>query len=138
MLAAAGAVEMPKSYATVPQQPVRPSWAGQPEFHVVYWFEGSPVNDFIEGGVYTKADDAQAHIERRKGEGRNGCWAGIAIKLTHEQLCYSLAEKRLGAMAAHLDRLMRLPAAEAAGQDTDGLRILYGPNSQFPAAVAKP
>lgn len=120
------------------QKPINASWTGQPEYHVVYWFEGAPVDDFVEGGIYTRVEDAQAHIDRRVAEGKvaGGCSAGVILKLTHEQLCHALAEKRLGAMAVHMDRLMQLPADERQ-RDTEGFRMLYGTNSQFPIAVGR-
>lgn len=140
MLTAAGASALPVAHSRS-WGPQTPSWTGQPEFHVVYWFEEAPINDFIEGGIYTKAEDAQAHIDRRvaEGKGRRGsCAAGIIIKLTHEQLCFALAEKRLGPMADHLSRLMMLPAPNREGCEPADLRRLYdGTGSEYPVAVTK-
>jgi hypothetical protein len=136
--------------ADQPEQDPRTSWGPQPMYHVLYVFQRHPVDDFVAVGIYTKQDDAIEHmkkiaesrgvafeLERTENQAHSRTMTAVcAVARSHEELCYELANCRLGAMADCMKQFMALPARGGYIEEEHATyKALYG-KSEFPVAIA--
>ena len=84
------------------------SWMLQPHYFVVYAFQSAPINDFLAVGVYTKRSDADAHVAAIKECIPRLTYSVCVIPRSHEELCYELAEARLGPMADVFREMLKM------------------------------
>lgn len=123
-----------------PRQHPNLSWGPQPHYFVLWVFDRG-FQDFIPIGIYTQRADAETHQERVKAVvPANSVLSGAIIEHSHEELCYRLAELRLGALATKLQAILELPrtpneAENDRHRERNSAAYLYD-KSEFPIAVA--
>jgi hypothetical protein len=116
----------------------RLSWGPQPHYYVLYVYVRG-VNDFVAVGVYTKRADAEAHelaakaqlgVYPKQGDAeptaKTPRFCGAIIERSHEELCYELADHRIGALADHLRRLMNKSVVNDDQRTRPVFATLYG------------